>query len=145
MTQPPPKSPGASRGVLKSIVADPSVSDDESLAGYVASRDSGRHGAKISVNELKGLIPTPAQPVPVEAMRPRYTRAALLAQCDPDAPMPDDLTDWERAAPVGREAGAVRTVAVSRAQRELPSIISRRETVVLTKRGVPVAKLEPIG
>jgi antitoxin ChpS len=34
----------------------------------------------------------------------RYTLTELLAQCDPKAPMPEDLALWENARPVGREA-----------------------------------------
>lgn len=144
MTGPPPERPGASRGVLKNVVPDRSVSDDESLAGFVGNLDRGRPRGEFPVSEPENLLPKPPHPVPAEAMRPRYTRAALLAQCDPNAPMPDDLADWERAAPVGREFGAVRTVPVSRGRRELTSIIRRGETVVLTRRGVPVAKIVPI-
>ncbi len=36
--------------------------------------------------------------------RPRFTAAELNALCNPKAPMPDDLTAWERMAPVGNEA-----------------------------------------
>jgi hypothetical protein len=162
MTKPPPEKPGASRGVL-SQVPDSKVSDDESLSGVVAERhgagfapalaampdvgrdsDFERHREELlPASEMKGLIPQPAHPVPVESMRPRYTLAELVAKFDPNAPMPDDLVDWERAAPVGREFGAVRTLPVSRARRELTSIIRRGDTVVLTKHGRPMAIMEP--
>jgi antitoxin ChpS len=33
----------------------------------------------------------------------RYTLADLLAQCDPKAPPPADLSLWEAARPAGRE------------------------------------------
>jgi antitoxin ChpS len=36
--------------------------------------------------------------------RHAYTLEELLAQCDPKAPMPADLTAWNSAVPVGREA-----------------------------------------
>lgn len=32
-----------------------------------------------------------------------YTRSDLVAQCDPSAPMPQALREWELAAPVGLE------------------------------------------
>lgn len=35
---------------------------------------------------------------------PRYTLDELLAQCDPKAPMPKDMADWQNASPAGREA-----------------------------------------
>jgi len=34
----------------------------------------------------------------------RYTAAELNAQCNPRAPMPDDIVAWERAPAVGSEA-----------------------------------------
>ena len=34
---------------------------------------------------------------------PKYTLDELLAQCDAKAPMPNDVTDWQGAQPVGRE------------------------------------------
>ena len=36
--------------------------------------------------------------------RKRYTAAELNAQCDPPAPMPEDIVAWERAPLVGSEA-----------------------------------------
>lgn len=35
--------------------------------------------------------------------RQRYTAAELNAQCNPRAPMPQDIVDWERAPVVGSE------------------------------------------
>lgn len=35
--------------------------------------------------------------------RPRYSRAQLLAQCDPKAPAPVDMSIWDSIAPVGAE------------------------------------------
>ena len=32
-----------------------------------------------------------------------YKLSDLTAQCDPDAPVPQDMIDWENAAPVGLE------------------------------------------
>jgi antitoxin ChpS len=36
--------------------------------------------------------------------RPRkYTLDELLAQCDPDAPMPEEIAEWQDAPAVGKE------------------------------------------
>jgi hypothetical protein len=32
-----------------------------------------------------------------------YNIAELVAQCDPDAPVPEDVIAWERMTPVGKE------------------------------------------
>lgn len=54
-------------------------------------------GDKLTVDvRPEGLMLKPA--------RHAYTLAELLAQCDPKAPMPADLTAWNSAVPVGREA-----------------------------------------
>lgn len=37
------------------------------------------------------------------AARPRYTLKALLSQCNKRAPKSDELTEWDRMKPVGRE------------------------------------------
>lgn len=37
------------------------------------------------------------------APKRRYTLAALLAQCDPNAAPPADLVLWDNAGPVGQE------------------------------------------
>lgn len=34
---------------------------------------------------------------------PRFTAAELNGLCDPDAPMPEDLRDWEDMSPTGTE------------------------------------------
>ena len=39
----------------------------------------------------------------IKATRTRFTAAELNAQCDPDAPMPDDLQAWENMPPAGTE------------------------------------------
>lgn len=41
--------------------------------------------------------------VTLRAAKRRYTAAELNAQCDPKAPMPDDLMEWDRMPSVGRE------------------------------------------
>ena len=35
--------------------------------------------------------------------KPRYTLTELLAQCDPEAPVSDEIQAWIDAPPVGRE------------------------------------------
>jgi len=34
--------------------------------------------------------------------KPSYTLSDLIAQCDPDAPVPQNMVDWENSAQVGR-------------------------------------------
>lgn len=76
--------------------------------------------------------------------RPRYTLKGLLAQCDPNAPRSEDEQAWLDARPVGREFGAVRLLPLSRVRRDLNSIMRRGDTVVVTRRGECMARLEPI-
>ena len=38
-----------------------------------------------------------------EKEKPRYTLEELIAKCDPDAPMPQELTNWDNINPVGNE------------------------------------------
>lgn len=97
----------------------------------------------LPISGLKGVLTPPAVPVSIEAMCPRYSRDELLAQVDPTAPWPEDLMDWERAPPVGREFGAVRVLPVSRVRRELQSLLRRGETVQITKNGCAIALLTP--
>ena len=40
----------------------------------------------------------------VKPMNKKYTLDELLAQCDPDAPMPQEVTDWQDSPAVRREA-----------------------------------------
>ena len=35
--------------------------------------------------------------------RPKYKLSDLLAKCDESAPMPQELSDWDDATPVGNE------------------------------------------
>ena len=67
---------------------------------------------KKPVNKLRGLLHRPDQPpVPVEDMsilarqntRKRYTAAELMAQCDPNAEMTEEMKAWDRMVPVGQE------------------------------------------
>ena len=70
----------------------------------------------LPITGLKGILPKPAAPVAIEDMNkgggmpvqaiqktPRYTRAELLAQCDPTAPRPEDMAIGDSVQPVGRE------------------------------------------
>lgn len=41
-------------------------------------------------------------PQPVRR-KPKYKLADLLAQCDPNAPMPEDLVAWDRMPSLGTE------------------------------------------
>jgi antitoxin ChpS len=54
-------------------------------------------GDKLSVNlRPDGVL--------LKRARPSYSLEDLLAQCDPVAPEPDDLSDWSNMNSVGREA-----------------------------------------
>lgn len=54
-------------------------------------------GDKLTVNiQPDGVL--------LKAKRPAYSLAELVAQCDPDAKEPVDMTAWSNAKPVGREA-----------------------------------------
>jgi hypothetical protein len=50
--------------------------------------------------------------------KPSYKLSDLIAQCDPDAPVPQDMIDWEKAAPVGLEQTVMGT---SKSSISLPS------------------------
>lgn len=54
-------------------------------------------GDKLAVDvRPEGIMLKPA--------RHKYALDELVAQCDPNAPMPADLTSWNNLEPVGREA-----------------------------------------
>jgi hypothetical protein len=74
--------------------------------------------------------------------RNRYTLGELLAQCDPSVPRSAEEQAWLDIVPVGREFGAVRVVAITRARRELRSMLRREEIVRVTRCGVPIAQFE---
>lgn len=38
-----------------------------------------------------------------DAKRPKYKLSELVAECDLNAPVPDELRHWEAMEPVGRE------------------------------------------
>lgn len=67
---------------------------------------------KKPVSKLKGFLHRPGQPpVPVEEMsilaprniRKRYTSAELMAECDRNAEMTEEMKAWDQMVPVGRE------------------------------------------
>lgn len=67
---------------------------------------------KKPVSKLIGLLHHPDQPpVPIEQMsilaprniRKRYTAAELIAECDPNAEMTEEMKAWDQLVPVGRE------------------------------------------
>lgn len=49
------------------------------------------------------LLVASEQGLLIRPCAPKYTLDELLAQCDPKAPMPKDVADWQSALPVGRE------------------------------------------
>lgn len=58
-------------------------------------------GSAVNAEQVKGkLVLTPAP-------KTRYTLNELMAQCDPKAPLSDDLADdlkkWDSMVPVGKE------------------------------------------
>lgn len=142
--QPPAKRKGATKGLLAHLTPrDPSVSEEDSRDGAILRSRVEPGGDLLPISGLKGVLRPPSKPVSIEAMRPRYSRDELLAQVDPTAPWPEDMLDWERAPPVGREFGAVRELPVSRARRELQSLLRRHETVRISKNGRTIALLTP--
>lgn len=40
---------------------------------------------------------------PAKAARKKYTLAQMLAECDPNAPYPEELHEWNNMPAVGRE------------------------------------------
>ncbi|MBI5923224.1 MAG: AbrB/MazE/SpoVT family DNA-binding domain-containing protein [Betaproteobacteria bacterium] len=55
-------------------------------------------GTAVTAEQVEGkLVLTPA-------VKKRYTAAELNAQCNPRAPMPEDIVAWDRAPAVGTEA-----------------------------------------
>jgi len=54
-------------------------------------------GFLLNIEETKdGLLITTIK-------KPKYKLTDLLAKCDPTAPMPQELTDWDNSPPVGNE------------------------------------------
>ena len=76
---------------------------------------------KKSVTKLKGLIKKPAKPVSIAMMneaskglgdknsqptvktKPSYKLSDLLAEMDPNEPVPEDIKAWMNMKPVGKE------------------------------------------
>jgi len=67
---------------------------------------------KKPVSKERGLLHHPVQPpVPIEEMsilaprniRKRYTAAELMAQCDPNADITEEMRAWDQMVLVGRE------------------------------------------
>ncbi|RVU31996.1 AbrB/MazE/SpoVT family DNA-binding domain-containing protein [Rheinheimera riviphila] len=57
-----------------------------------------QEGDMVSIAEQDGnIIISPVK------SRPKYQLADLLAQCDPTAPMPESLQEWDQATAVGNE------------------------------------------
>jgi hypothetical protein len=77
--------------------------------------------AKKSEITLKGLVKKPAKPVSIAMMneaskglgckefqptvktKPSYKLSDLLAEMDPNAPVPEDIKAWMNMKPVGKE------------------------------------------
>lgn len=57
-----------------------------------------RVGSKIDVSVEAGRL------ILQTAKKPRYSAQELYAMCDPNAPMPEDLTEWESMPSIGKEA-----------------------------------------
>ena len=54
-------------------------------------------GSAVNAEQVKGkLILTPAP-------KTRYALSELMAQCDPKAPLSDDMKEWDLMVPVGKE------------------------------------------
>lgn len=69
---------------------------------------------KKSVTTLKGMIRKPAFEVSIDMMnmtdadckakkKPKYKLSDLLAEMDPNAPIPEDIKAWMEMKPVGKE------------------------------------------
>lgn len=56
----------------------------------------------IGVGQALALTTTPDGSIVLTPKR-RYVLADLIAQCDPRAPEPADLAQWEQARPTGQE------------------------------------------
>ena len=56
----------------------------------------------IGVGQALALTTTPDGKIVLTPKR-RYVLADLIAQCDPGAPEPADLAQWEQARPAGQE------------------------------------------
>ena len=57
-------------------------------------------GAKVELILEAGHLTLKPQPRPA---RKRYSLAELLADCDPEAPLPDEMREWDETPATGRE------------------------------------------
>jgi len=62
-------------------------------------------GLGMAANEKVALRIEEGRLVVEPRLKPRYTLAQLLAQCDETAPRDPELLEWDAAEPVGRETG----------------------------------------
>lgn len=60
-------------------------------------------GLGLSANEKVGLRIEAGCLVIEPHPRPKYTLAELVAQCEPEAEPANELREWDKAQPVGRE------------------------------------------
>jgi antitoxin component of MazEF toxin-antitoxin module len=61
-----------------------------------------RDSLRLSAGQTVTLEQT-EQGLLVKPRPPKYTLEELLAQCDPSAPMPEDIAEWLDAPAAGRE------------------------------------------
>lgn len=62
-----------------------------------ALRVAGIHlGDEVEIQESPGCIK-------IKSLKPKYTLDELLAQCDDNVPMSDELEDWNASESVGNE------------------------------------------
>ncbi|MDQ6703558.1 MAG: antitoxin [Pseudomonadota bacterium] len=60
-------------------------------------------GLDLHANQQVGVSISEGRMIVEPKVRPRYTLAELMAQCDLDQPMTDEDREWLDAPPVGRE------------------------------------------
>jgi antitoxin ChpS len=60
-------------------------------------------GLDLHANQQVGVSISEGRMIVEPKVRPRYTLAELMAQCDFDQPMTDEDREWLDAPPVGRE------------------------------------------
>lgn len=54
-------------------------------------------GDVVDANSVRGELT-------LTAAKPKYSLSDLVAQCNSNAPLPEDLSAWEQMQPVGAEA-----------------------------------------
>ncbi len=60
-------------------------------------------GLDLHANQQVGVSISEGRMIVEPKVRPRYTLAELMAQCDLDQPMTDEDREWLDAPPAGRE------------------------------------------